>query len=69
MGEITAGTHPVLAKDVHIAENKDKVLFVLHTSKTHGKRDKPQMVRITSNRNPNKASLTESERCPFAMLK
>ena len=69
VGEITAGRHPVLAKDVHIAENKDKVPFVLHTSKTHGKHDKPQMVRITSNRNPNKASLTESERCPFAMLK
>ena len=47
IGEIMQSTHTVLAKDVHIGENKDK-LFILHTSKTHGRGDKPQMIKISA---------------------
>ena len=39
VGEVTAGDHPILAKDVHIAKNKEKMLFILRTSKTHWKND------------------------------
>ena len=46
VGELALGPHTILAKDVHIGQNKDKILFVLHSSKTHGKGDKPQMVKI-----------------------
>ena len=37
IGELTAasGNHAVLAKDIHIGRNKNKLMFVLHTSKTH----------------------------------
>ena len=48
VGELTLGTHPVLAKDVHIALNKKKLLFLLRTSKTHGEDVKPQIVKISS---------------------
>ena len=35
VGEIAAGSHPVLVPDVHVGRNKRKLLFVLQTSKTH----------------------------------
>ena len=47
VGELTSGDHPILAKDVHIAQNKDKVLFLLQTSKMHWKSDKPQIIKIS----------------------
>ena len=37
VGELTQGSHPVLAKDVHISFNKKKLLFILHSSKTQKK--------------------------------
>ena len=33
IGELASGTHPVKAKDVHIVKNKNKLLFILYTSK------------------------------------
>ena len=50
VGELTKGSHPVLAADVHIGQNKQKFLFVLRSSKTHTKGNKPQMVKISSTR-------------------
>ena len=35
VGEITAGSHPIKARDVHIGENKCKMLFILRSLKTH----------------------------------
>ena len=46
IGELTLGNHPVKASDVHIAKNKDKMLFILYTSKTHDKSSRPQKVKI-----------------------
>ena len=46
IGEYTQSQHVMKAKDVHIAENKDKVLIILHTSKTHGIMDRPQKIII-----------------------
>ena len=37
----TLSGHQVRAKDVHIGKNKNKLLFVLHTSKMHTKGMKP----------------------------
>ena len=45
VGEITSGSHPVKVIDVQVADNKPKMLFILHTSKTHGKGSKPQMIK------------------------
>ena len=46
IGEVTWSQHVILAKDVHLAENKDKLLIVLYSSKTHGKESLPQLVKI-----------------------
>ena len=46
VGELATGTYPVRAKDVHIGQNKGKILFVLYTSKTHGLESRPQKIKI-----------------------
>ena len=48
VGELAMGTHPVRAKNVHIAKNKSKILFILYTSKTHHKSMRLQKVKISS---------------------
>ena len=47
ISEITTSPHCVAAKDVKISTNKEKILFILRSSKTHGRGDKPQLVKIT----------------------
>ena len=37
VGELTTGDHPVLAKDISVGTNRDKILIYLRTSKMHGK--------------------------------
>ena len=46
VGELTQGEHPVKARDVHIGQNKDKILIVLYTSKTHDRSNFPQKIKI-----------------------
>ena len=48
VSELTKGPHAVLAKNVNIGDNKNKILFKLESSKTHGKDKKPQLVKIAS---------------------
>ena len=67
VGELTLSNHNIKAKDVHIGENKDKMLFILHTSKTHGRGDKPQSVKILAKSRGKKSKGIEI--CPFRILK
>ena len=72
IGELASGTHPVLARDVHVGMNKDKLLFVLRTSKTHWKDQKPQTVKINSSRAnyaKNAAEFPRPKFCPFKLLR
>ena len=62
VGELTSGDHPVLVKDVKVAENKNKLLFILHTSKTHWTDVKPQTVKIASSNNK------QHKFCPYQIL-
>ena len=47
VGELAMGVHQVKAVDIHIAKHKDKLLVVLHSSKTHGKYSRLQKVKLT----------------------
>ena len=77
VGEITKGDHLVLAKDVHVAQNKRKIQFILRTSKTHWKDNRPQLIKITSH--PDRKRLKSSNFyrpsqnnaaiCPFTILR
>ena len=70
IGEITAGTHPVLARDVLIADNKDKMMFMLRSSKTHGPGSKPQTIKINSSRSPLLDKYSDEDRyCPYTILR
>ena len=48
VGQLTKDDYPVLAKNVEIGQNKKKIKFTLHTSKTHGKDTHSQTVKISS---------------------
>ena len=48
IGELTKSIHAVKVKDIHIGLSKRKVLFMLQTSKTHGKGDFPQSIKIAA---------------------
>ena len=64
IGELTLSQHMLKARDVHIAINKPKLLFVLHSSKTHGRGDMPQMIKITG-----LSFCPNNQCCPFVLLK
>ena len=68
VGEVTESTHVVKAKDVHMATNKDKLLLVLYTSKTHGLGQRPQKIKITSNRGEKTGSYAHRHFCPFKVI-
>ena len=70
LGEVTKSEHVMKAKDVHIGRNKKKLMFVLHSSKTHTLGMKPQIIKISStDANSDELSNRESPYCPFKILK
>ena len=64
IGEVALSNHVIKAQDVHIGINKAKLMFVLHSSKTHNKGDHPQIVKIASSGSLSQKQLT----CPFHAL-
>ena len=68
IGELTKGEHPVRAKDVHIGSNKNKILLILHSSKTHGKEAPPQKIKISQSITDVKRKKLGRNFCPFERL-
>ena len=64
VGEVTSGTHPVRAPDVHLAQNKKKLFFILHTSKTHWEDSQPQLIKISSVNDD-----WDNNHCPFVLIR
>ena len=48
ISELTSGEHPVKVTDVKLADNKRKLKFILRTSKMHGLKKYPQLIKISS---------------------
>ena len=69
VGEVTTGDHPIKAKDIHIAANKEKILVVLYTSKTHGVGNVPQKVKIVANNGQKKGNYRKRNFCPFKVMR
>ena len=69
IGEVTTSPHVARARNVHVATNKDKLLIILLTSKTHGKRNRPQKIKITSNSSEHSGSYAHRHFCPFSVLR
>ena len=69
IGEVMMGPHVLRASNVHIGLNKTKILFVLHTSKTHTKGDLPQLIKISSVQKLSTSSRIDPNKfCPFTLL-
>ena len=69
VGELTKGDHPVRACDVHVGFNKDKVMFILRTSKTHWRDSKPQVIKLSSKDYDNKTNKMKQGICPYHTLR
>ena len=79
IGEVAESAHSVKAVDVHRGTNKDKLIILLYSSKTHSKGDRPQKIEltgktgidITDKDGLHSASFTDKERifCPVAHTK
>ena len=72
-GEIVQGLHVILTRNVHVATNKKKILFILNSSKTHRKGNRPQLIKINSHPIENthvqdKHTQGIEQICPFALL-
>ena len=70
VGEIADSPHVMKAADVYIGDNKDKLMFILHSSKTHTKSDKPQIIKILAQevgRN-DQIKLHKHNICPFSII-
>ena len=70
IGELTTGDHPMKAKDIPIGQNKDKILIILYTSKTHSKESRPQEIKITARSSSEKQHVAVAKQffCPFAYM-
>ena len=69
IGEVTRSQHILKACNVHIATNKDKILLMLYSSKTHDAGSRPQKIKITSNRNEKSGSYIHRYFCPFNLMR
>ena len=70
IGELTASNHMVKANDVQIGQNKNKLMFILRTSKTHGHNKKPQTITIVSKQIMRQHGLStpRDDFCPFRVI-
>ena len=66
-GELTQSPHALKASNIHIGSNKDKILIVLYTSKTHGVDSHPQEIHISANNSRSKRD--QSFLCPFKSVR
>ena len=69
VGELTNSQHVIKAKDIHVGYNKEKMLVVLYSSKTHTIGMRPQKVKITSNKLEKSGSYMDRYFCPFKLLR
>ena len=49
VGEVAAGDHSILARNIHYSKQEKKIMIMLYTSKTHSLADEPQQIRISEN--------------------
>ena len=73
VGELAAGDHPVHAKDMHIGTNKNKILLVLCSSKTHTRAQYLQEIKITAQEDKYSVYTSTKQRgvffCPFLIVR
>ena len=75
IGEMTKSPHVIKARDVLLATNKNKLMLILRSSKTHNKSQKPQVIKLNKLRrkvnqhNQQQESGNIARTCPFLALR
>ena len=69
VGEVSKSDHVLKAKNVHIARNKDKLLLILESSKTHDVGCRPQKIKITLNKEEKTGNYLKRHFCLFALMR
>ena len=69
VGELAEGTHSVRASNIHSGTNKNKILIILFSSKTHGKESYPQQIKIAAEYKPSIMETTKYLFCPFQAVR
>ena len=70
VGELTYSQHSVKACDMHIADNKKKILFVLRSSKTHVSGQSPQLIKIKNSPLHQTSTIPSVQPwCPYLLLR
>ena len=68
IGELTDSPHVVKACNVYLSVNKEKLLIILYTSKTHGYESLPQRINISSNTTEKTGNYAHRHFCPFQLI-
>ena len=68
IGEVTQSEHVIKAKNIHVAQNKKKILMILYSSKTHGKESRPQKIKISA-KSEDKYGEKARNFCPFNLAR
>ena len=68
VGETTKSPHVLKAKNVFLGENKDNVLLILDSSKTHDESTRPQRIKITANNIEKSGRYLNRHFCPFKLI-
>ena len=68
VGELAKSQHCIRAKNIHVGVNKNKILVILYTSKTHNSANKPQKIKVTAG-DPMICKKKSLNFCPFQLLR
>ena len=60
--------HTVRARDLHLGTNKDKLMIVLYSSKTHNKESRLQKIKIVANKIEKSGHYLKRHFCPFKLV-
>ena len=72
IGEVSFSQHAIKAKNVNVGHNKNKILLVLYSSKTHAAESRPQQVKVSGIDTPtidNSVKLKQRFFCPFPLMR
>ena len=67
-GELVDSEHAIKAAHIHMAQNKEKIMIVLYSSKTHDKANRPQHIRIIKNIDERSGNYCNRVFCPFQLV-
>ena len=69
ISEITGSRHSIKAKNIEIADNKEKIKITLFSSKTHDVDSRPQEIKISSSEITGRHGRRTKFFCPFKIIR